>query len=187
VTSLVRYQVGVRATFKLHVKSGERTHTLRHLDGSMLGDYAHERDMALEACIVLPSPSRKIRDRWDAILAEAFERVEDHVSDAETNPILAIAQEMSCYLLESEMAETEADMRIGKVWQDTESKDIHALPRILVSRVRIKMTEDKPTRAQIVDASKVLRCETKRPTLPDGKRARTWAFPYAALTNEVLL
>jgi hypothetical protein len=183
---VVRYRVGTTATFKIDIEDElGRIYTLRHLSGAMLGSYATIRDLSIEACVVLPGPEKRVRDAWGAALDSALKRVEDHESDAETNPTLAVAQEMAISMLESELGENEGDLRAGRIWQD-EVKDIYTLPRILVSHVRARMAEDKPSREMVVDAAKILGCETRRPTIQDGWRPRMWAFTYERLKKEML-
>jgi hypothetical protein len=181
ITHVQRYVAGTRATFKIDIEADDgKTHTLRHLDGSMIGTYAKVRDLIIEACIVPPAPTKKTKDKWDEILAAALALAEDGSVDAETNVTTALSQGIAGILSDSEMGESEADLKRGMVWRD-EHGDTYAYPRSLMAKIRAHMADDKPSREQVVDATKILGCETRRPTLPDGKRPRCWMFPAPQL------
>jgi hypothetical protein len=181
ISKLVQCPVDGRASFEMTAISGQTTHTLRRLDGATLGSYQRMRDLFLEACIVLPAANRRTKDAWDALLAEAFSRVQVRHVEAEGSALLAIRQEIAELLLSSDLCDSESDLRRGLVFQDEKTRGVSMIPRALVSRVRARMAEDRPTREQIVDAAKLLGMDESRPLLGDGKRPRVWSFPYNKL------
>lgn len=185
IAKLVRRPVSNRATFDMTVcnEDGDRCVTLTRLDGAAIGSYVRIRELALEHCIAMPANSKAVRDAWDDLLTEAFDKVEEDGVDVEESSLLAMRQEIAGIILDSEVCEKEQDLRRGLVAQDEEAKTIYAWPRALVAKVRARMEADKPSRELIYDAAKLLNVAQSRPTLSDGSRPRVWAFNAEVLRS----
>jgi hypothetical protein len=185
IASIVRNLAGTgRATFTVTIACGSRTAILSRLTGAELGAYKTIRDLAVESKTLLPTSSPKARKAWDEALAAALPEAADAPPEIEEDPILAVRQEIVAILMGAEVGETEADMCRGMVVRDEPAACVYVLPRVLVSRVRARMPEDRPDREQIVDAARLLAYEARRPQLSDNRRPRVWAFPAAALDHE---
>lgn len=182
IDRLVRSAVGGRATFSLTLScDGRGSGTLHRLTGADLASYKVIRDLALECLIALPPCGKRARRLWDEALVAAMANVEEAPPEPEEHAVTAIADEILAILLGAEIGETEADVHRGLVVHDGEADLVYALPRLLVQRVRGRLTEDRPTREQIADAVRLLGGDAVRPLLSGGGRPRVWSFPRERL------
>lgn len=180
IVRLVRQAVAGRARFSLTLALGEAQATLTRLVGADLGSYKAIRDLAIESRMVLPAPTTKVRRAWDEALAAAMATVVEEAPEIEEAPVLAIREEILAILMAAEVGDTEADLYRGLVLRDEAATQVYMVPRVLVSRVRARLAEDRPDREQIVDAARLLGATPQRPLI-HGARPRVWSFPTEML------
>jgi len=184
ILRLVRHPAAGRATFDLTIQGKGKTAVMWRMDGQVLGSYKVLRDLALENCITLPWPTTKAKTAWDKLLSLAFESVIDEKPEVEENHMYAIREEVRSILLDAEVGESETDLHRGLVLQDEINSDLSIFPKVLVSRVRSRLHDDKPSREEIVGAARMLGMKSVRPLMEDGRRPRLWSFPLETLVKE---
>ena len=184
ISRLVRHPAAGRASFDITITGKGKTATMWRMDGASIGNYKAIRDLAIENCIALPYQTTKAKAAWDKLLSMAFESVVNEKPEVEENHMYAIREEIRTILLDAEVGESDTDLRRGLVFQDTITADISIFPKILVSRVRARLHDDKPLREEIAGAARMLGMQTHRPQMENGNRPRLWKFPIEKLARK---
>ena len=180
ITRIVQRKELNSSTFDITLTFAGKTANLKRLSGAALATYFTIRSLAIESLgrVLLPPSGKNARAQWDRLLGPALDDAEVIDVDPEESVPLVIRQEILHIINSAEGGETGLDLIRGNVVR-TATGMIYINPRFLVSRVRASLSDDRISRADIVDAIGSLNATKKKPLLADKTRPRVWAFPPA--------